>query len=174
MGGKKASLEFLPKKLSCVLSHFSHVWLFATPWTVACQFLCPWDSPGKNTRVGCRALLQGIFPTQGLNLSLLYLLHWQVDSSSQAPLGNPRNCPIGWHKAIISHSTHSSILVWKIQWTEEPDGLQSIGSQRDRHVWKNCPIGWYKAIISQQQLNGISQKGGFLVSLPAERESNAF
>ena len=29
------------------------------------------DSPGKNTRVGCQLLLQGIFPTQGLNLSLL-------------------------------------------------------------------------------------------------------
>ena len=28
------------------------------------------DSPGKNTRVGCHALLQGIFPTQGLNPSL--------------------------------------------------------------------------------------------------------
>ena len=27
----------------------------------------PWDSPGKNTRVGYHALLQGIFPTQGLN-----------------------------------------------------------------------------------------------------------
>ena len=29
--------------------------------------LCPWDSPGQNTGVGCRFLLQGIFPTQGLN-----------------------------------------------------------------------------------------------------------
>ena len=28
------------------------------------------DSPGKNTGVGCHALLQGIFPTQGLNLGL--------------------------------------------------------------------------------------------------------
>ena len=30
------------------------------------------DSPGKNTGVGCHALLQGIFPTQGLNLGLLH------------------------------------------------------------------------------------------------------
>ena len=35
--------------------------------------LCPWDSPGKNTGVGCHCLLQGIFPTQGSNLHLLYL-----------------------------------------------------------------------------------------------------
>ena len=58
----------------CLWSHFSCVWLFVTPWTIACQALCPWDSPGKNTGVGCRALLQGIFLTQGSNLHLLCLL----------------------------------------------------------------------------------------------------
>ena len=36
------------------------------------RLLCPWDSPGRNTGVGCRALLQGIFPTQGSNLGLLH------------------------------------------------------------------------------------------------------
>ena len=30
------------------------------------RLFCPWDSPGKNTGVGCHASLQGIFPTQGL------------------------------------------------------------------------------------------------------------
>ena len=39
------------------------------------RLLCPWDSPGKNTGVGCQVLLQGIllqgiFPTQGSNLCL--------------------------------------------------------------------------------------------------------
>ena len=34
------------------------------------RLLCPWDSPGKNTGVGCRFLLQEIFPTQGLNPSI--------------------------------------------------------------------------------------------------------
>ena len=34
------------------------------------RLLCPWDSPGKNTRVGCHSILQGIFPTQGSNLGL--------------------------------------------------------------------------------------------------------
>ena len=43
-----------------------------TPWTVAYQLLCPWDSPGKNTGVGCHFLLQGIFPTQELNPGLLH------------------------------------------------------------------------------------------------------
>ena len=35
------------------------------------RLLCLWDSPGKNTGVGCHSLLQGIFPTQGSNPSLL-------------------------------------------------------------------------------------------------------
>ena len=34
--------------------------------------LCPWDSPGKNTGVGCHFFLQGIFSTQGLNLGVLH------------------------------------------------------------------------------------------------------
>ena len=53
------------------------------------RLLCPWDSPGKNTGVGCQALFQGIFPTQGSNLYLLCLLHWQVSSLPLAPPGKP-------------------------------------------------------------------------------------
>ena len=32
-----------------------------------------------------------------------------------------------------SMATHSNILVWRVPWTEEPGGLQSMGSQRIRH-----------------------------------------
>ena len=32
-------------------------------------------------------------------------------------------------------ATHSSILAWRVPWTEEPAGLQSIGLQRVRHDW---------------------------------------
>ena len=46
------------------------------------NLLSPRNSPGKNTRVGCHFLLQGIFPTQGSNLHLLCLLNWQVGSLS--------------------------------------------------------------------------------------------
>ena len=49
----------------------------------------PWDFPGKNTGLGCHFLLQGTFPTQGLNSHLLSLLHWQVDSLPLAQPGNP-------------------------------------------------------------------------------------
>ena len=36
------------------------------------RLLCPWNSPGNNTGVGCHSLLQGIFPTQGLNPGFLH------------------------------------------------------------------------------------------------------
>ena len=51
--------------------------------------LCPWGSPGKNTGVGCRALLQGILLIQGSNLGLLCLLHWQTSSLPLASPGKP-------------------------------------------------------------------------------------
>ena len=41
--------------------------------------------------VRCNALLQGIFWTQGSNLRLLHLLHWQADSLPLAPPGKPQN-----------------------------------------------------------------------------------
>ena len=36
------------------------------------RFLCPLNSPGKNTGVGCHSLFWGIFPTQGSSLGLLH------------------------------------------------------------------------------------------------------
>ena len=52
----------------CVLSC---VCLFATSWSVVTRLLCPGNSPGKNTGVGCHFPLQGVFQTQGWNLRLL-------------------------------------------------------------------------------------------------------
>ena len=58
------------------------------------RLLCPWNSPGKNTRVGYHSLVQEIFPTQGSNLHLLHLLPWQADSLPLSHLGSPStsNC----------------------------------------------------------------------------------
>ena len=58
------------------------------------RLLCPWDSPGKHTRMGCHSLLQGIFPTHG---SKLHLLHWQMGSLS---LGSPAK-PLIWYPLVL-------------------------------------------------------------------------
>ena len=64
------------------------------------RLLCLWDSPGKNTGVGCHSLLQGIFPIQGLNRGLLHC--WKIPyhlgyPGSPASLGLWKNClPRNW------------------------------------------------------------------------------
>ena len=41
---------------------------------------------------------------------------------------------LGWEDPLKKKmATHSSILAWRTPWTKEPDGLQSVGSQRVRH-----------------------------------------
>ena len=73
---------------ACVLSSLSHVRFCATLWTVAPPGTSVhWDSAGKNTGVGCHALLQGIFPPQGSNPGFLCLLHWQAGPLPPAPPG---------------------------------------------------------------------------------------
>ena len=124
-----------------------HVLLLVTPWSVACQapfsmgsLLCPWDSPGKNTGVGCHFLFRGIFPTQRLNPGLLYcrqtlylLSHQRRDrlptpvflSFSCGSAGISLQCretwvrSLGWEDPLKKGMvTHSSILAWRIPWTE--------------------------------------------------------
>ena len=92
------------------------------------RLLCPWDSPGKNIGVGCHSLLQGIFLTQGLNLGLP---HCMADS---LPSESPGKSYINIYKEKAM-APHSSTLAWKIPWTEEPGGLQSMGSWRVGHDW---------------------------------------
>ena len=59
---------------------------------------CPWDSPGKNSWMGCHFLLQGIFLNQGLNPWFLHLLHWQVDSLPLNQSGKLK-CLVFWDTA---------------------------------------------------------------------------
>ena len=61
----------------------------AGPWTVTCLAPLSMDAPGKNTGVGCHALLPGIFRTQGSNLHLLCLLRWQAGSLPLVPPEKP-------------------------------------------------------------------------------------
>ena len=61
----------------------SWVWFFATLWTLASRFLCPWDFPSKNTGVGCHFLLQEGLPDPGIEPVSPAL---QADS---LPLGSP-------------------------------------------------------------------------------------
>ena len=148
------------------------------------RLLCPWDSPGKNTGVGCHFLLQcmkvksesevaqscptlsnlmdcslpgssvhGIFQARVLEwgaiaFSDLLLRMWiyckriywsslvaQMVKHPPAMLETWVQS-LGWEDPLEKEmATHSSILAWRIPWTEGPDRLQSMGSQSVRHDW---------------------------------------
>ena len=66
------------------------------------RLLCPWDSPGKNTGIGCHAPLQRIFPTQGSSLHYLCLLHWQAGPLPLVPPGKPFFIVKGYNKGTSS------------------------------------------------------------------------
>ena len=76
--GNQLSIYMWAKSLQVMSDSLRSAWL-----------LCPWNSPSKNIGVGCYALLQGIFLTQGSNLSLLHVLHWLAGSLLLVPPGSP-------------------------------------------------------------------------------------
>ena len=81
------------------------------------RLLHPWDFPGKSTGVGCRCLLliSSLVPQLVRNLPTMQaILVW----------------PLGWENFLEKGTaTHSSILAWRIPWTEEIGGLQSTHGQ---------------------------------------------
>ena len=93
-----------------VLSHCSHVGLFATLWTEAQWAPLSMKFSGKNNRVVSHVLLQGIFLIQGLNPSLLCYLHLLASSLPWVPSGKP-------HFQFSSVQSLSNIQLFAIPWT---------------------------------------------------------
>ena len=86
-------LIFKPFEMSVLCAH---VWYVAsvvsnslTPWTAAHQAPLSVGFSRQEHWSGCHALLQGIFLTQGSNLHLLCLWHWQAHSLPLVPPGKP-------------------------------------------------------------------------------------
>ena len=90
---------------------------------------CPWNFPGKKTGVGYHFLLQGIFPTQGLNPCLL---HWQADSLPLNHLGITDRLQSGFIYALyyLLYLNMGRICNWllinRITWQETVVGLQKL------------------------------------------------
>ena len=100
--------------------------LFATPRTCSpppwrpARFLCPWDSLGKNTGLGCHFLLQEIAPTQGSNSRLL---HWPAVSLSLSHLGSPmyRNIVHCKNFCNLLAAKSSTEDIFRMRWWEASD-----------------------------------------------------
>ena len=79
------------------------------PWPA--RLLCPWNSPGKNTGVGCHSLLQGIFLTQGSNPQLLhcrwilYLLSHQGAQTTELSKKKKKICPFSLPTLLLNNNS---------------------------------------------------------------------
>ena len=119
-------------------------------WTEPTRLLCLWNSPGKNTEMGCHFLLQGIFPAQG---SKLCLLLWQADYLPLSQLGSPKNY-VNEHKILIKFSkailTLSLTFYWNITYIKKKAQImaQLSGSKGQLHP----PTGnqWDKGFCRQE------------------------
>ena len=103
-------------------------------WPYALQparLICPWDSPGKNTGVGCQDLLQGIFLTQGSNPCLVHLLHWQMSSLPLVPPEKPNV-----NTWILKSEGRNISQIEKT--VEETGDIQSLSSVQFSPVTQSC------------------------------------
>ena len=96
--------------------------------TVDTRRLCPWDFPGKNAGVGCLSLLQGIFPTQGLNPGLQHCRQILYCLSHQ---GSPVLLLL-----LLSHFSH--VRLCATPETEAHQAPLSMGFSRQEH-WSGLP-----------------------------------
>ena len=90
----------------------SHVWL-CDP--VDCSLpgsSVHYSSPGKNTEVGCRAPLQGIFPIQASNLCLLHLLHCRQILYPLSHQGSPLSALVTFKILMLSLLCSSSVMLY--------------------------------------------------------------
>ena len=125
----------------------SRVQLFVTPWTVACQVPLSMEfSRQEYCVLSCSNKTLLIETSTGAVLAHRsqfanpYSISW-----ASLVVQTVKNLPATWETQAQNLSwqdplekgmaTHSSILAWRIPWTEEPGGLQSMGSQRVRHDW---------------------------------------
>ena len=103
--------------------------------------LCPWDSSGKNTGVGCHTLLQRLFPTQGSNLPHLRLLHCRQILSPLSHLGSPHSFLENRRPGIVtSHSSQTDPYA--------PSSLHILTPSLRKDIWQKS---------NQKQIIGLSE-----------------
>ena len=98
-----------------------------------------------NSEISCKLLPWIVFIPEGHKSMLPALSYKGLDTDNILPWwlsGKESTCQcrryefnpwVGKTPLEKEMATHSSILAWRISWTEEPDGLQSMGSRRVGH-----------------------------------------
>ena len=134
------SMEFSKSEYWCVLSRLSHVWLFATSWTVAHKAPLSMGFSRQEYWSGLPFLslllgsglpfpTPGIFLTQELNWSLLCLLQWQADYLSLHRLGSP-SAIVGYHMRSQWREIYLEVECYVRLRSHTPFSNQCL--------WRNC------------------------------------
>ena len=137
----------LVKNLPAIQETWFDFWVGMIPWRrdrlptpVFLSFPGSSDNEDSACNVGDLGSVTGLgrFPAEGIGHPLQY-------SWASLAAQTMKNLPVMWETLVESlgwedsleesMATHSSILAWRIPWTEEPGGLQSMGSQKARHNW---------------------------------------
>ena len=97
---------------------------------------------------------------QNVNMSIAkmiftkYCWHNIISRSDFPTIQELLNCTKSRANVEKEMATHSSILAWRILWTEEPDWLLSIGSHRVGHDWSDlaCTHAWEKEMATHSSI----------------------
>ena len=83
-------------------------------------------------------------------LSSLFMLPWQLRHKSLPVMQEIQLPPLVQEDPLEEEmATHSSILGWRIPWTEKPGGIQSMGSQRIRHNLTEQLSFWFTSRFTE-------------------------
>ena len=147
-----------------------HQWLSLGISTSPARLLCPRDSPDKNAAVGCHALLQGIFPTQGSKPCLLRLTcisNWQVGS---LPLAPPGKTALSTH-LVYPRSLDAAVVSAKF--CTQGASIQMLEGQqcRSRQAGEKKTISEVLKAMNEISQGDVLQTRGDGAETRAEREN---
>ena len=135
--------QFLLQCMKVKVKSLSRVRLLATPWTTAYQAPPSMGFSRQEYWVGCHCLLRAegwMLRKPFIASSFWFVISITLGFPGGAVVKNLLAMRETWVRSLGQEdpsekemATHSGILAWKIPWTEEPGGLQSMGSQRVGH-----------------------------------------
>ena len=151
------NIQTLASVVEMFCNPFSHCSTSKVQWKQAAVFQSPkhiqfyptwksfvllslWNYLGNNTKVGSHSLLQGNLPDPGIEPPSPAL---KADFLPPEPPGKWVQS-LGWEDPLEKGmATHSSILSWRIPWTEKPGGLQSMELQSQTQLkWQHAYMPW--------------------------------
>ena len=132
MNLNKLQVMVKDRKAWCAAVHgVTKSWTQLSDWTTT-TILC------QGTSLVAQLVLLVLYPWEGTGYRLPYSWASWVAQMLKNPPATQETWvwSLGWEDPLEKGmATHSSILAWRIPWTEEPGGLQSMGSQRVRYNW---------------------------------------